>query len=411
MQKSNNIFDTELTKLLSEYFDLESFGKLNFNLIQEKDEEGISEKINSFYKEQLQINIDSSAERIKVDRIITFSEKKLEFNQFFELLLELGSICELCGKLDLAVEIFRKANKYSLSDNQNADLLFRLANVYSKRADWSKCMTTLGEAALQYKTCGKITGIAKCENLLGTIFGELGDMENAKNHFSNSLSLIESKTEPELEAKLESNLGLIENITGNPAGALMHLQNAFKIHKSLDNLREASENKFNIGLIYLETANYTSAINEFDEGIKSAKMGNYLPMLCLTYHAKSQALIAIDTMAEALEFADKALELSHLIDDKLTLADIYKVKGILERKLKKFSSSENFLLSSLRINTSLKNEMNIAETSLELAQLYMELNNLELKNSYLRSSLNYFKEINASIKVKQIEEMLDYQAA
>ncbi len=411
MQKSNNIFNTELSKLLSEYFDLESFGKLNFNLIQEKDEEGISEKINSFYKEQLKINIDSSTERIKVDRIITFSEKKLEFNRFFELLLELGKICESDGKLDLATEIFRKANKQNLSDIQKADLLLSIANVYCKRADWSKCMTTLGEAALQYKMAGKVTGIAECENLLGTIFGELGDMENAKSHFSNSLSLIEAKTEPELAANLETNLGLIENITGNPAGALLHLQSAFKIHESLNNLREISETKLNIGLIYLESANYTSAINEFDEGIKSAKQGNYLAILCLTYHAKSQALLAIDAIKEALEFADKALEISHSIDDKLTLADIYKVKGIIERKLKNFNSSENFLLSSLRINTTLKNEMNLAETSFELAQLYLELNNSELKNSYLRSSLNYFKEINASIKVKQIEEMLENQAA
>ena len=411
MKKPNNIFDSELTKLLSSYFELESFDKLNFNLTQEKVEEGISEKINNFYKEQLHINIDISSDRIKIDRIITFSEKILEFNYFLKLLLELGNICESNGKLDLATEIFRKADRYTLSENQKADVLFGLSKVYCKRANWSKCITSLSEAALQYKIADKISGIAKCENLLGTIFGELGDLVNAKNHFLNSLSFIDPVTEPELVAKLQSNLGLIENMNGNYTNALTHLQNANKINILLNNIRGIAETKLNIGMIYFESANFNFAINEFDEGIEFAKQGNYLPTLCLLYHAKSQALIAIGTLVEALEFADKALEISHSIDDKLTLADIYKIKGVIEKKLKKFNSSEVFLKTSLRINTTLKNDINIAETSLELGQLYEEMNNSESKNYYLRLSLNYYKEINASIKVRQIEKMLDNQAA
>ncbi len=109
-----------------------------------------------------------------------------------------------------------------------------------------------------------------------------------------------------------------------------------------------AEAKLNIGIIYLESTDYVSAIEEFDEGIKFAKQGNYLPTLCLIYHAKSQALFAIDSVAEALEFADKALEISHSIDDKLTIADIYKTKGIIEKKLQKYNSSEVLLKNKLK---------------------------------------------------------------
>ncbi len=406
MNKSQNIFESELNKLLGEYLNQESFNKLNYNVIQDKDEEGISEKISSFYKEQLQINIDNSSDRINIDRIITFSEKKLEFNQFFELLLELGEICRSNGKLDIATEIYRKANKYNLSDNQKADVLFGFANVYSKRANWSKCITSLGEAALLYKSSGKISGVAKCENLLGVIFGELGDLENAKKHFLNSLSFIDSVKEPELTAKLETNLGLIENIQGNSTSALVHLQSAYNIYSSLDHKKGIAETRLNMGMIYFDSANYNSAIIEFDEGIKFAKQGNYLPILCITYLAKSQSLLVNGSIMEALEFADKAMEISHSIDDKLTIADIYKIKGIIDRKLKKYNSAEVFLKTSLRINITLKNEMNIAEASFELAQLYHEINNYELKNLHFKNSLKYYKEINSLTKVRQIEELL-----
>jgi hypothetical protein len=113
----------------------------------------------------------------------------------------------------------------------------------------------------------------------------------------------------------------------------------------------------------------------------------------------------------AAEFADKALEISHAIDDKLALADIYKVKGIIERKLKNFKLAEEYLLGSLRINNILGNEMNIAETSLELAVLYEQINNSFSRKQYLQSSLDYYKEINASTKIKKIEELLNFEAA
>ena len=98
--------------------------------------------------------------------------------------------------------------------------------------------------------------------------------------------------------------------------------------------------------------------------------------------------------------------LTALLYDKLTLADIYKTKGIIERYLQNYNESENFLLSSISLNTRLKNEQNIAETSLELAILYDEMNKSESKNNYLKKSLDYFKQINAADKVNTIENML-----
>jgi hypothetical protein len=55
--------------------------------------------------------------------------------------------------------------------------------------------------------------------------------------------------------------------------------------------------------------------------------------------------------------------------------------------------------------------MNIAETSFELGMLYEELKNYESKHFYLKSSLNYYKEINASAKAKEIDEILQIKAA
>jgi tetratricopeptide (TPR) repeat protein len=119
----------------------------------------------------------------------------------------------------------------------------------------------------------------------------------------------------------------------------------------------------------------------------------------------------MDDLYYASEFADKALDISNSTDDKLTSADIYMVKGIIERQRKNYNAAENYLLTSLRINTKLKNEENIAYASFELAVLYERKNNSQSKESYLMSALKYFKQVNSFKKIKKIEDMLSVGTA
>jgi len=214
-----------------------------------------------------------------------------------------------------------------------------------------------------------------------------------------------------MAANLNSNMGIIENIQENKDNAKMYLKNALLFYKKLGNHKRIAEANYNIGMAYFESNEYDSAIEAFDEGIEIAKSGRFMSILCFIYVAKSQVLIKKDDISSGAIFAEKAFEISHKVDDKLTLADIYKVKGIIERHMKNFKLSESYLLNSLRINSSLKNETNIAETSLELADLYDEINSPENKNTYLKSALNYYKQIDSAQKVREIEAQLGITAS
>jgi len=159
-------------------------------------------------------------------------------------------------------------------------------------------------------------------------------------------------------------------------------------------------------MVYLESEDYESALEAFDEAIEIAKQGRFMSILCLIYLAKSQVLIAMDAIYYATGFADKALDISNSIDDKLTSADIYRVKGIIERRMKNYNAAETFLLNSLRMNITLKNTLNIAETSFELGLLSDEIGNESEKTDWLQKSLRYYSDIDATEKVTMIEELL-----
>jgi tetratricopeptide (TPR) repeat protein len=164
-------------------------------------------------------------------------------------------------------------------------------------------------------------------------------------------------------------------------------------------------------MAHFESKDFGNALEAFDEGIEIAKEGMFVSILCLMYLAKSQVLIEKNEIDSAKVFVDKAFEISHIVDDKLTLADIYKVKGAIERRQENFNLAESYLLNSLRINNNLKNDMNIAETSLELAALYKDIDGSKSKKAYLNNALNFYKHINASQKVNEIEAQLGTAAA
>ncbi|MDH3268552.1 MAG: tetratricopeptide repeat protein [Ignavibacteria bacterium] len=405
-------FEQELNKFLKKYLADDSYDHLKERLdLPKKNTDLVSEKINEFYREQLQIDKHPAKDRIRVDRIITFSEKNLPPEKFCKLLVEIGRICISEGKIDLANEIFKKANKLSNNDLIKAESLIGLADVFSRKAKWTKSMETIYDAKALFNSIPDYRGLAKCENLLGTIFGELGNIPKAKKHLQMSLSLIDRDEDLELAANLYTNLGIVYHIQEFHNDSINHLNRALSIYTKLGNNKCASEVSLNIGFVHYDTANYEAAMVVLDSAIETAKTGGFLSVLCLTYLAKAQVLIMLNNFYYASEFANNALEISHNSDDKLTLADIYKVKGIIERHLENFAASETYLLNSLRLNNSLNNELNVAETSFELGLLYEQMKDADSRNIYLKSSQEYYKNIEANAKVDLIEEMLGFSAA
>jgi tetratricopeptide (TPR) repeat protein len=186
----------------------------------------------------------------------------------------------------------------------------------------------------------------------------------------------------------------------------MHYESAMLIYKQIGDLRRVAEVYLNIGLNFLETLDNKSSLAALDKGIEISIEYRYLGVLSLLYHAKSQVLIADKDIQSAKEFADKALSLSHNLDDKQTIAEIYKIRGIIAKEMNDLQTSENYLMISLRINTSLRNSLNIAEVSIELATLYKDQGKHEQSKYYYSQAIDYFRKSNAPDKVMKIEKML-----
>ena len=105
MQFKYSKFEHQINNSLKEYLADDSYDQLMERLgVVETNNDSVSEKINTFYQEQLQLDTNTSKDRVRIDRIITFAEKRLAPEKFCSLLIQVGRICLYEGKLDLAKE-------------------------------------------------------------------------------------------------------------------------------------------------------------------------------------------------------------------------------------------------------------------------------------------------------------------
>ena len=75
----------------------------------------------------------------------------------------------------------------------NAHAYLALGELYSRQAQWSLSFYNIKKSKTLFEKQNDFNGAAKCENLLGTIYGDLGYLKNARAHFEKGLSLIQGE--------------------------------------------------------------------------------------------------------------------------------------------------------------------------------------------------------------------------
>src|SRR4030065_2292175 len=107
--------------------------------------------------------------------------------------------------------------------------------------------------------------------------------------------------------------------------------------------------------------------------MSAAERLGYMPLVVLCYLSKRDVYTKQNDNMLASAFADKSMEIAYRLNDKLSVADIYRIKGVIQKKMNNFTAAENCFLTSLRINKEVSNKYNYAETAFELGLLYKDL--------------------------------------
>ena len=366
---------------------------------------------NALEEEQIGLQIRTGPQiRYQADQLITAAEWKFGKEKFLEFLIYLGQLCITSGENIIATEIQEKIislcnDKPELADI-TANALLAIGEIYSRQAQWELSISYLDKSIKKFRDENDTKGNIHCQNILGTIHGDQGNLNKAKEHFENALIALQEIKDTVLIGKVEINLGIINNMRGDYNEALSYLKRALLNFEKVGDLRRIAEIKQNLGMVYTKKKEYTTSLNEFNESIDISIISNYLQNLGISYINKAIVYIQLGDFDLAEAFAEKAMEIADKINDKLSIAEVYKIKGIINRNKNNLNVSENSLLTSYRLNKDLKNQLNLAEVACELGILYKQKGDANKGNQYLNEALGYFKMIDSTADISYLEKLI-----
>jgi tetratricopeptide (TPR) repeat protein len=400
-----------IEKILGGYFNKKEISEYNKLLKGKPSETDEVSSLSNLNKKQLSSTFPSGSEfHFKVNLLITFAREKLNDISFAEFLVHLANVSNIQGEFSSTEQIIDTLSKLvKQRDDLNsfhAHGLYLMATVYSRQAEWKKSITILNKAKRLFEKEKDFRGYVRCENLLGVINLDYGNLFKAEKHFENCLSYLNITSDTNLMGMIEINLGVVNGMKGSYEEAYNYFHRALVKFNKLKNIVRIIELRHNLALLHTQKHEYRLALGEIDQSIDFANKLNYISNLAISYLTKAFIYIQLNDLSLANAFSDKSLELSYKLDDRLSVADNFKLKGIIEREKGNLVLAETHFLTSIRINEELENKLNHAETSLELGILYKKMNRNAEAVHYLNSSLNYYKSIKHSEQISRIKDLL-----
>jgi len=399
MKNYNTNIVKDLKNLLDEYMTKASLREFikklgQDNSLYNNEESDFSE----LHKSQVEYEVPKGIDhRVMVDKMITHCENDLSEEKFFNLLLDLSQLMLHCGEVSFSLEIAENLLEKLNSDNKYvsfvAEANLMISKIYWSQAIWDDCNYYVSKAMELFISISSESGIAKCENMLGTLYGEKGEFEKAQQYLESALKHLKEDDDSSSLATILTNLGIINTITRDFDKAVLNYKTAIEKFENLSDTRRLSRVYHNIGMLYTRMEKYDEALDEFNKCISYSLENGYLSNCAVAYVGKAFIYTKLKNSALADAYSDKAMEIAYKINDTLSIADIYKIKGMIQNEMDNFELSEEFFENSLRLNKDLENKLNAAESAIELGNLLQKNKREEEAKPHLDSAVSYYKKI------------------
>ena len=352
----------------------------------------------------------SLGDQEKLDRLITLCHSRLPVEEMCEVLLGIGDIFKTHGETNRAEEMYTLAlNKGQESGKKGyiAEAYMRRGEVYSRRAQWKQSNSDLGRSRTLFSELKHNDALARVENILGTNHAEQGKITKAAGFFGRALTLFERTRQTQMAGVALMNLGILCNIAGDYDSSLAHYTRAQSCFEEMGDLNRLAELHHNMGMSYLSKHLLNAAIREFNTSYSLSSTTQNLPLMGLAGLGKSNVFYQLHDLPMALKLVNQAIDLFTKSHDRLSLADSYKVKGMIHRDMKSFDAAASFLQTSLRINIELNNNLNIAESYSEIGLLEIKRKNpSEAIQAFMKAKFAFTK-VGAREDVKKTQDRIN----
>ncbi len=351
----------------------------------------------------------SLAENDTLDHLLTLCHSELSEQNNINVTLGIGDIFKNHGELARSEELYSLAlagAEHAGDEGLVAEAYLRRGDVFSRQGKWEVCENDLDQSRKIYRKLNEHVSVGKIDNITGTNCAIQGRMKQAQTYYRRALSSFERFEDARMTGTVLMNLGIVYNILGQYEEALLQYQRALSFFEKVGDRERVAELHHNMGMSYLLKGEYKQALSEFNRVGALVSVSSSINLFGLASLGKANACFHLKDLRMALSFVHQALSCFTASNDRLSIADSYKVKGMIHREMKKYNFASSYFQTSLRMNMELKNQLNTGETYYELGVLEtVKKQPAEAKKAFDRA-VECFKAVGARKEVERTERML-----
>ncbi len=324
-------------------------------------------------------------------------------------LLQIGIDLDTSGEWDKALMCFEEAIKLqddSPDDTLKAEVLRRMGHVWSKKGEWKKAQDRYQESLRISEKNGDREGRAAALCSIGTVHLEQGCWQKVREYYGAALRANRKTGNIKLVAQIYNNLGVMNNILGNWDAAIRYYRKCIPIFEETYNEGGLAETYHNLGITSVDKGDLTEGDHYFSKSLEiSERTGDI--RLC-AYSSLNRAEIGRlqKNYHSAIKLGNKAFSALKKVDDKLGMAEAYRILGSIEREQGNCMKSEEDLLLSVDINRRYDNPLGIAESYRELGLTLREQGRSQDALEALSESFRVFREIKARKSPKDFDRKI-----
>jgi tetratricopeptide (TPR) repeat protein/class 3 adenylate cyclase len=353
------------------------------------------------------------------DRLILKLENK-DQKTFISVLLKKGSVLELTGMWDEALETFEKAKSISLAlgdkillveslnslagflrhkgELENAaelletslktaneinytegicEALSYIATIFHVKGDFDEALRKYEENIKLCEQLGDKRGLAFATGNTGLILMDKGDYESAMNCFEKQLNIMEEIGNREGIGRAFSNMASIDIYRGDYQKALELTQKEYDISKELGDRNGIAYGIGNIGAVYSNMGDYKNAMDCFDKYFSISEelgdkygMGMALCNIGMIFSNKGDN-------DKAMECHTKHMAICEELNDRMGKTYAYGNLGTVYQNLRIFDKAIECFEKKIAISEELGNVRGIGEAYGNIGMIYSEQGNYD----------------------------------
>lgn len=344
-----------------------------------------------------------------LDQLIGACHQDLGEEDTLLLVLDIGNVFKAFGDLHRAHDLYAMVAVQAEAASLpliHGEAHLRLGETYARQGRWRDARAALRRSRQLFAGSDVADAVGRIDNLLGTIAIEQGNMRKARDLFERALGAFQRSQQSSMRGMVLMNLGIVHNILGQFDNALRYYTQAQPFFEEADDQARLAVLHHNVGMTHLSRSSLGNAQKAFERALALAARIGRLDTLGLANLGLATTSFRQNDMQRALHHANLAMDQFVTVNDRLSVADVYKVKAMIYRALKHYDRAEAYLASSLRINLALKNQLNAGETFFEMALLAQERGNRDEALKALEHARSCFLKVGARTELaRTIERM------